>query len=338
MAKVSKEKADSEEILSEIKKGKLAPVYLFYGEETFFIDECIEAIIDQAVDPALREFNFDNLRGGEVDGEKVLSIVTSFPMMAERRLVVVKEFEKLNDNEILESYIEKPLDSTILVLVDSKPDFRKKLYAALRKSALCAEFAPFWENKIIPWIESRVKKMQYFIEPRAVTLLQSYVGTSLREIANELEKIFLYLGERKIITVKDVEEVVGISREFTAFELANMVGEKNINRAMEICERLLQSGESPVPILAAWTNQWMKMWKMHDALRQQKPEEKIATLIGVPNFYVKQYIGYCRKHSVREIENAFCVLAEADLAVKSSADSRTVLMSAITKIINGIPA
>lgn len=337
MAKSSKEKINIESVLSDIRKGKFAPIYLFYGEETFFIDECVHALIENVIDPAFREFNFDLLHAGDVDGRKVLSVASSFPMMAERRLVIVKDFDKLSDKDILEAYVEKPLNSTILVLISSSVDMRKKPYPTLKKYALCVECVQLRDYQMLPWIEKYVRNMNYAIESDAAALLQAQVGTSLQETVNELEKVFLYIGERKSISIRDVEYVVGVSREFTVFELANMIGEKNNNRAMEICERLITYGESPVAIVAALTSHWLKLWKVHDALRQRKTENEIASSAGVYPYFLKQYIGHCRKHSMQEVENAFLILAETDLILKSSSeDAHTALISAITRIINGI--
>ncbi|MDD8018979.1 MAG: DNA polymerase III subunit delta, partial [Bacteroidota bacterium] len=247
MAKSSKEKFDMSGFLSSVKKKEFSPIYFFYGEETFFIEECVDAVLDAAVDSSMKEFNLDILQGGDIDGKKLISIATAYPMMAERRVVVVKDFERVvkkDVEDILAYYVEHPSPTTILILVANAPDLRKKPYPSIKKHAVCGEMNALWDNEMLAWIESRLKKTKRSFEPHVVELLHSYIGNSLREAVNEIEKLMIAVDEKSMITAKDVERVVGVSKEFTVFELANKVGEKNIQRAVEIAERLLNSGES----------------------------------------------------------------------------------------------
>jgi DNA polymerase-3 subunit delta len=177
--------------------------------------------------------------------------------------------------------------------------------------------------------------MKVTIDAQAAAVLQSYVGTSLREIINEMEKLVIYIGERTAITQKDVELAVGVSRDFTAFELANMVGEKNISKAQEIVLRLLSSGQSAIPIIAVLSSHFIKVWKIYDGLRQRKPETELAQYAGVSPFFLKQYLTHAKKYTQQEIENVFLILAEADFAVKNSADPKLTLTTAVASIING---
>ena len=337
MAKSSREKFDMDALNSSVKKNSFASIYFFYGEENFLIEECVDSVLAHGVDAAMKEFNLDVLQGTEIDGKKLLSIVSAYPMMADRRVVIVKDFDRLSGKELMESYIENPSPSTVLVLVATNPDFRKKPYTTLKKHAVCGEFRSMYDNETIAWIESRMKKLKRAIEPQAVALLHSYVGNSLRELSNEMEKLIIAGGEKTTITAKDVEYIVGVSKEFTVFELANKVGEKNIAKALEIAERLINSGESAVPIIASLATHFIKMWKVQDGVRQRKSEIELAQLAGVHPFFVKSYLAQVKNYSSGEIENAFVILAEADLSVKSSVDVKLVLTKAIAEIIKSVP-
>ncbi|MBI2429192.1 MAG: DNA polymerase III subunit delta [Ignavibacteriales bacterium] len=338
MAK-SREKFDFDNFYSSLKKKNFAPVYFFYGDEDLLIEECVDAIVESAVDPAMKEFNFDILQGSEVDAKKILGIASSFPMMAERRVVVVKDFErtvKKESEEFYSAYFEKPSPTTVLVLIAANPDFRRKPYTTLKKSALCGEFRPLYDNETIAWIESRMKKLKRGIDPQAVALLHSFVGNSLRELANEIEKTLIAVGEKPVISSADIEHVVGVSREFTVFELANKVGEKNIAKALDVAGHLVNSGENAVPIIAALATHFVKLYKLHDAVRQKRPENELAQIAGVHPFFVRSYLQHLRNFKLEEIENAFLILSEADLAAKSSGDAKLILTKAITEIITGI--
>lgn len=339
MAK-SREKFDINGLYESVRKKKFSPVYFFYGEERFLVDECVDAIIEHAVDPGMKEFNFDVLQGSEVDANKVLAIAASYPMMADRRVIILKEFErtlKKGTEELYVQYFENPSPTTVMVIIANNPDFRKKPYTTLKTHAVVGEFRPYYENETIAWIESRVKKFGRTIDPTAAALLHSYVGSSLRELDNEIEKLTIAAGDAKTIAAANVERVVGVSREFTVFELANMVGEKNIAKSLEIADRLIRSGESAVPVIAALTTHFIKLYKLHDAVRQRRADSELSKVIGVHQFFMKDYLSHIKKYSPAEIERVFLLLAEADLAVKSSSDQNRVLTKVIAEIINGSP-
>jgi DNA polymerase III subunit delta len=334
MAK-TREKMDFDAMLSSIRKKEFAPIYFFYGDESFLIDEFIDAIIEYGVDQSMKEFNLDILHGNEVDGKRIVSIASSFPMMADRRVVIVKEVEKVKQTEVLEQYFAHPSETTILLLIaDAKPDMRKKPFTLMKKHSVGGECSQLYDDKIPAWIESRSKKKKLTMEPQAIALLHSYVGNSLRELDNELEKLLIYIGDRTSVTANDVKLAVGVSREYNPFELSNMIGEKNITRSLEITERLISSGENIVPILAAITSHFLKLWKLQDGVRLRKNEFELAQIAGVHPFFLKQYLGHLKKYSLHQIETAFVILADADLSAKSSGDPKLILTMAITAIIH----
>lgn len=337
MAK-AREKFDFNAFHDSIRKKKFSPVYFFYGEEKFLIEECVDAIVEHAVDASMKEFNFDILQGSEVDAAKVIAVASSYPMMSERRVVIVKEFERTvrkTSEELYAKYIDNPSPATVLILVSAGADFRKKPYTTLRSKAVVGEFRPLYDNETIVWIESRVKKLKRTIDPAAAALLHSYVGNSLQELANEIEKLMIAVAQSSVITAGDIERIVGVSREFNAFELANSIGEKNMAKSLEIADRLVRTGDSAVAIIAAVTMHFIKLYKFHDALRQRKPENEIAQLIGVHSFFLRSYQSQVKKFTKEEIERAFVLLADADLAVKSSADPKLTLTQTIAGIISG---
>ena len=335
MAKV-KEKFDVDAFLSSVKKKNFAPMYFFYGEEDFLIEECIDAIIESGADPAMKEFNLDILQGNEVDGKKIAAVASAYPMMTERRVVIVKDFDRVSGKDLFEPYIENPSQTTVLVLTASNPDFRKKPYLTLKKKAVCGEFRSFYDNETILWIERRMKKLQCTMEPEAVALLHSFVGNSLRELANEIDKVMIAVGDKQAITAAEIEHVVGVSREFTVFELANKIGEKNLAKALEIMERMLNSGESAVGMVAALTNHFIRLWKLHDAARQRKSEQEMLQYVYFNSYALKSSIAQLKNYRAEEIENAFSLLADADLALKSSAEPKLVMTRLITEIVSGI--
>ena len=335
MAK-SKEKFDVEKFISSFKKRDFAPLYFFYGDESFMIEEVVDALLEYAIDPAMKEFNLDIFHGNEIDGKKIVSLAAAYPMMAERRVVIIKDFDRVNGKEVLESYAEKPSSTTVLVMIANSPDFRKKPYSTFKKLGATHESRELYDNETIVWIEAKVKKIKRTIEPGAIQLLHSYVGNNLRELSNEIEKVVIAIAERQKISITDVEKVVGVSREFSAFQLCDKIGEKNAAKALEIADRILNSGESVIGIIAAITNHFVRLWKLQDAVRQRKSDQEMLQYVYFNSFALKSSLVQIRNFRSDEIENVFLILAEADLAAKSSGDPKLIMARSITEIISGV--
>jgi DNA polymerase-3 subunit delta len=329
MAKGSKEKISVESFLPSIKKKEFAPVYFFYGEEDFLIDEIVDAIIAEGVDAGTRGFNLDIVHGSEIDGKDVVSIASSFPMMSDRRVVIVKDFDRVTNKELLEPYFDHPSITTCLVLVATKPDTRKKPYPLLKKKSVGGEFTRLYENEIPAWIQRRVKLFKRSITPEAAELLQAYVGNSLRDVANQIEKLLIAIGSRPTIGLQDVEAVVGVSKEFTVFELSKMVGEKNIARSMEIVERMMDSGESPQLIIVMLTRHFIILSKLHELRTSIKSDFELASAVRISPFFVKEYLSHLRNYSPFAIDNAFLALTRADHELKSSATDPKLVMDVL---------
>jgi DNA polymerase-3 subunit delta len=250
LSKSKKEKFPSyDNFLATTRSKNYAPCYLFIGQEDFLIDECIDRIIYDLLTEDTKAFNLDIVYGSKADAREVMAHASSFPMMSERRVVVVKEFQNLlagdTAKEIVSAYIERPLNSTCLVLLAENPDFRTKPFTDLKKSGAVFAFNPLYDNQVPVWIAARCKKSGKDVDMEVCRLLQAYVGNSLRAIQNELEKLFTYLGERTQMKLEDVADVVGISRGFTVFDLQKAIGNKNLEEALRIVKRMIETGETP---------------------------------------------------------------------------------------------
>jgi DNA polymerase-3 subunit delta len=322
------------DLRKSIKARSFSPVYLFHGAEDFLVDEAVRLIIDAALSSGEQEFNLDVMKGGETDARTIVSHASSFPMMAERRVVVVRDFDKAGDLPLLADYVERPLASTVLVLTCEKPDFRKRPYTALRKHASVLEFKPLWDNQIPEWISRRVAGLGKVIDAEAARLLAACVGSSLREIANEIDKLFAYVGEKKTITADDVNPVVGFSKEFNIFELQRYLGVKDMRRSCEVLEHMIEGGEAPILIVIMLTRYFVVLYKLCDLQGSKLSSQEIARTAGVSPYYIKEYQNALNFYTVEEIEHAFELLTRADESLKSSGDPRQVLQLLLVDLIS----
>lgn len=329
---MAKDDLTYEDVVAAVARKEFSPLYLLYGEEDFLIEETADAVMNAALTPDERGFNLDIMYGNEADAKDVISHASSFPMAAERRVVIVRDADKLSHCELLTHYIEQPSPTTSLILSCAKPDFRKKPFVTLKKKAVVVECNPLWENQIPTWISRRVKKEKREIHLDAASMLAAYVGNSLRELVNELEKLYIYAGEKKSITVDDIAAVVGISKEFSVFELQWAIGACDVGKATEILERMLAQGEQPVMMVAVLTRFFQTLWKLHDVKRRGIQGNQQYLQSGIFSF-ADRYAQAAARFSVHQIEEAFLALSDVDEKLKStSTDSKLLMQTFIVRV------
>ena len=318
---MARDQATYDDLLESLAAGALTPVYLLYGEEDLLVEEAVSSVIAAAVPKDAREFNLDILRGEESDARDIVARASSFPMMAERRAVIVQNVDKLSpkDLEILGSYVEQPSKTTCLVLTGGKIDTRKRPYTIVKRTGTAMEFKPLYDDRIPGWIAGRVKKQKHEITQEACRLLAAYVGTSLRELQNELDKIYIYLGTRTSIGPDDVTAVVGMSKELSIFELQKAVGARDLRRSTEIMERMLDAGGSVPFIIAMLTGYFSTLYRLHDLRRRNVPQQELASEARVSPYFLREYLDAVARFPVHDIERAFEVLVGADEQIKTSA-------------------
>lgn len=325
-----------------LKSNRFAPIYLFHGEEDFLIDECVKAVIQKTLAPDLQGFNLDIVYGSKVEVKDVLAHASSFPMMSDRRIVVVREFEKLvttdTAKELMAGYIDRPLESTCLLLISLEPDFRRKPFTDLKKKAELVECKPLYDNQVPGWISERVGQFGKKIDPEAARLLQAYVGNSLRALQNETDKLFIFVGDKNKIAPEDISAVVGATKGFTIFELQNAIGRKDTKEAVMILEKMLEAGQSSQMIIVMLARFFTQLWKLTDQKLRRLPEKEIGSELGVHPFFLKQMLEFSRNFTADHIEHNFHALLEADTVLKStSRDPHLVLDLLIYSLINRSP-
>jgi DNA polymerase-3 subunit delta len=324
------------DLVAALAKGEPGSVYLLHGEEDFLVEEALKAILDAAVHADQRGFNLDVFRGGEEDGRQIAAVASAFPLIADRRAVILREVERCStkDLEAISAYLESPSPTTVFIMVATSADLRKRPYTIARKSGVVIECRPLYGNVIPGWIAARAAASGWEITPEATRVLQAYVGTSLRALDNELEKLYTYLGRKRAIGADEVAEVVGLSREFSIFELQRAIGHRDTGRALEIGEHMLDGGETLTFTLVMLTSYFVSLLKVQELKRKGTSDRDMSSKIRVTNFFVREYVDAAAGFSRREIENAFCRLARADERMKtSSEDHRQILSSTIVSLI-----
>jgi len=333
---MARERRSDEDVVASLQEGRLANVYLLCGEEDLLAEEAMEAIIGAALAPHERHFNLDHLRASDTDIRQIRAIASSFPMMSARRVVVVHDVDRFTAKEVelLLAFVEHPPPTTILILTAGDVDMRKRPFSTLKSSVAVQVFKHPFENRLPAWIAERIAREGGSITPDAAQLLAAYAGPSLRSIHNEISKLLTFTGRPAAITVDEVSSVVGVSREYTVFELQRAIGLRNRQRAAEILERMMEAGENPPRIIVMLTSYVLTLWKVLHMLRAGTSTAAIAGDLHVKEYRAHEYRQAAERFTRQEIEDAFGVLARADEQVKgASPDERFAMLECVLRIV-----
>jgi DNA polymerase-3 subunit delta len=308
------------DLISSLKQGRILPLYLFYGEEEFLIQEAVELIVHRVVDPGARDFNFNTLYGRDASGPELVNLCQTLPFMSEKRLVIVKDIDvfKAGDLEEIVRYLKDPSPSTCLVLLSNQGKYEKKaVVSAVETHGAVTRFYPLLDREIIGWIEEWVRARGLSIQRDAAQFLFQTLGNDLHKIGNELEKVQIFIKEKRTIAFEEVRTVVGDFREYTSFDLADALGSKDRDKALVILSRLLQEGEAPVGLLAsiAWNFRRLMMAKSMEAAGMGPSEviKALRVIFHQANLFKEQM----RKYPLEELKEVFGILLSTDKALKS---------------------
>ncbi len=306
-----------DEFLAEIRNGRLQPVYFFAGEETGFIDEGVELLLQKLVTPEIRDFNLDIFYGSEAGAARVIDSATSFPLQAPYRVVLLREVQKLSpgDLEALAKYAGHPSRTTYLIITLREKDSRKKGIEALRKASACVECKTLYENQIVPWIQKHVRHLGKSITGPAAQWLASEVGPSTSMLRSEIGKIQIYLGAREEITEEDVQAVAGFRKEYSIFSLQDAVGAKDTAVALRILEQLLPN-TSAGAIISGLSRYFGQLHLAH-GLPTRKDQALLAEKAGVHAFFAERLQRAAQNYPPAEVGNALEVLLHADYLLKT---------------------
>jgi DNA polymerase-3 subunit delta len=325
------------DIVSDIKKGNIKPIYFLMGEEPYYIDKISDYIEENILDEAEKGFNQQVMYGRETTIEDIVGAAKRYPMMAERQVLIVKEAQDLSRNiENLVSYAENPQPTTVLVLnyKYKKLDKRKKLHKAIAKTGLIFESKKLYDNQVSDWIRRVLSGKSYKIEPKAAL---EFLGTDLSKISNELDKLMLVLPKETIINDKHVEDNIGISKDFNNFELKKAVGEKQIVKANRIINYFAENPKNnPLIMTISLLNGYFTQLLLFHGLKD-KSKNSVARSLGVNPYFVEEYFVAARNYPMRKVAQVITFLRDADLKSKgvgANQSNEDILKELLFKILH----
>ncbi|MBT7851428.1 MAG: DNA polymerase III subunit delta [Formosa sp.] len=307
------------QLITDIKGGKIAPIYFLMGEEAYYIDVISDFIESYVLAEEEKGFNQMVLYGKDVTIQDIVSNAKRYPMMAERQVIIVKEAQNLIKTiEQLVDYAKNPQPSTVLVFNYKYKtlDKRKALYKALSKAAVVFESKKIYEDKIPSWIQSFLRSKQISITPKAALMLTEFLGNDLSKIANELNKLEIVVGTQKEITPDIIEQNIGISKDYNNFELQIAIGNLDHKKAYQIVRYFAQNSKQHpfVLTISILYMYFTKLMTLH-TVRDRNPGT-VAKALGINPYFVNDYIAVSRNFPMKRISGVLETLRIYDTKSK----------------------
>ncbi len=326
-------------IVEDARKGLFSQVYLLMGAEPYYPDKACEQIIKYALSDNERDFNQTVLFGPDTDAAEVASYARSYPMMSERRLVVLKEAQGMKTLEQLGTYAAEPTETTVLVILmrGATADKRKALYKTVSKTGVVMDSPALRDYEIQGWITSYYKSLGLDIAPDAAVLLAESVGTSLDTIALETGKLRKSLPEGTTkVSVTDIEKNVGVSRQFSIFELNKELSYKHTPEAFKIAAYVGSAPKFAMPMaIAAIYQHFYKIFRYSLAQRAKPPmsRQEKAGILGINPYFVEEFDVAARNYPPDKCRYVISLLEEYDFKSKGGGGGEAEAVELLTELI-----
>jgi len=308
------------QLVKDFQKREFVNIYLFYGEEPFYIDELSEYLTEHVLNDIEKEFNQVVLYGRDSTAAQVVNSCKQFPMIGERQLVVLREAQDLDlkkeeNLNLLLSYINRPQPSSILVICHKYKAPPAKLLKAMVASGSAAtiESKRKYDNEMPGWITTQVKSSGYSISDKAANMLVEYLGNNLEKINNELSKLYINHPKTKVINEDVIELYIGISKDYNIFEFQRALAKKNVMKANQIANHFaLNPNDNPlfktIPILFGFFSKVLLIHSLPD-----KSESAILSKAKISPYNKQDYFDAYRNYSAGKVQDIIGWLRECNV-------------------------
>lgn len=312
-----------------LKKDSFLPVYFFYGEDTYSIENAARAV-EQAIAPFLSsDFDKEILSGKERTVMEVIDAAQAFPFGSEKKLMIVKDFDDLKgDKKKFSQFASNPPSFTTVVFTKQGniSNVEAEPYFTFLKKGYLFEADELKGSELTAWIVKYASRKAKVITPENATLLIDTVGENRSLIEMQLQKIFAYLGEEKEITREVIFNISSVLKEFTIFDLQNAIASGSKAKALETAYNLLEKGKDILFIISMLNRYFTQLAQVPELTRNGMPDNEAARVIGTHPFYYKDYKKAALSYKDQRLLRIARALFKADLTVKtSSADPKTVV-------------
>ncbi len=302
-------------LINDINNGKLSPIYLIHGDESFFSDNLIDAIINSSVKADAVDFDFKKIyskKSDENQENEVVDFLKRYPLVGDFNLIIVKDSKNLsNDFNLLNSYIENLNKKSILVLsFNNAIDKRKKIYKNCLKYGSVLESKKIYDSQVYQWIEQQSKIKSINLHPNSIKIITDFVGNDLSQIDNELEKLKLNSIKDQVIRPEEVENIIGFSKEYNFFELTKEIGKNNYQKSQDLVSYMSKNSKKyPIPVIIGTIYSFFNKLFIYHSLENKNEASKT---LGVNPYFIEEYKRASASYPMKRISKIFNYLLEAD--------------------------
>ena len=304
-----------QKILDDWKKKTFKPIYWLEGEEEYFIDKVIDYAEHNILAESEASFNLSVFYGKDANWSDIINACRRYPMFAERQVVLLKEAQQMRDIEKLEAYVDNPLSSTVFVVSykEKKLDARKKFTKLVKEKGVLVTTKKLYDREVPEWTQNLIQSKGLTITPKGLALLVDHIGNDLSRIENEIDKLSVNLGKRTGITEDDIENYIGVSKDYNVFELQAALAAKDLARSIRIIQ-YFEANPKAGPIQLVLPSIYSFFSKVFMIFGTGTNDEKtIATAIGVNPYFMKEYMQAARLYTYPGVERALLLLHSYNL-------------------------
>lgn len=325
------------DIIPAINKGPLQPVYYFFGEDYYLLQNVLD-MISKAVLPLITsDFDKETFYGDKKPLGEVLDFAKAFPFGSEKKLIIFKQFEKVKDKKPLVDYAASPADFTVLVLIHNGiiTNLSTEPYKTLSKNNFIFEAKELKGKNLLKWLIRHIEEKGKIISEENAQMLVDISGESRSMLENQIEKIITFMSEDKEISFDQIQSLSTRLKQFSIFDLQNAIGKKEKDKAIDIAFNLLENSAEPVFIVAMLTRYFTGVSRVSELTKENIPFQQAARIIGTHPYYYKDYQQARRLYSDSDLAGVFRALLHADLSIKTtSADGKNIITILISEILS----
>jgi DNA polymerase III subunit delta len=336
---MAKSKVNIPSILDASKtfaKDKFLPVYFFFGKDSFNIDVVVKEL-DASITPFISsDFDKEIIFADEKTNlAQLLSMASSFPFGSEKKFILVKEFDKIKDIKSLTEYVSDPPDFTTIAFIHNGeltyPD--KEPYKSLAQEKYIFEAKELKGENLVQWLIEMARRNEKQLSNENAQLLIEITGGNKSMLEDQLEKIFIFLGNEKVISFETIKALSAALKENTIFDLQDALGKKDKAKSVKILYNLMEKGTEPVFIIAMLTKYFTGLSRVQE-MKEKISDDIAARIVGTHPFYYKNYKLARTNFSDKDLYLSLNALLNADILLKTtSSDPKSLFTVLITDIL-----
>jgi DNA polymerase III subunit delta len=322
--------------VKESKSKNFLPIFYFFGEDSFSIDNALRTVEESFKDIITSDFDKEYFYGDEKNLNEVLDLAAAFPFGSEKKLIIFKDFEKVKDKKALTAYAKSPVDFTTIIFIHrgAITNLSSDPFKTLAAKNFIFEAKELKGHNLINWIIEYAEAKGKHLPAENAQLLVDIVGESRSLIEDQLEKILIFLGDEKEITLQSIQALSTALKQYTIFDLQNALAKKDKKNSLKIAFNLLEKGAEPTYIIHMLTRYFTGLSRIKELNQLKMSDQEAARIVGTHPYYYKDHKKAREKYSDRELFNAVKSLLKADFSVKStSTDNKSIIVQLIGEIL-----